>query len=682
MTGLTSHIAVCLDLARAISSTRTVEDIYLVALNALSGALETDRASILLFDADRVMRFKAYRGLSDAYRAAVEGHSPWTPDTTDAEPIVVSDVTADPSLVSLLPTFATEDIKAVVFVPLISHGRVIGKFMLYYRSPRSLSDAEIQLTTLIASHVAFAVERTRAETLARKSEERLRFALDAASMGTWDWDIRRGTVQWSDNLERLHGLPAGTFDGSFDSYQREVHPEDRDRVREALQRALAEGVPFDTEYRIVAPDGTVRWVEGKGVIDYEDGQPAHMAGVCIMTTRRKEAELARLASAEEANHLKDEFLATLSHELRTPLNAILGWVQVLEAVEPTPERVTRAIDIIGRNARQQAQLIEDILDVSRIITGKLSIERHPVNLSHVLDTIVTSAAPAAVSKNVRLQRIASGRLPSISGDSRRIQQVLGNVLNNAIKFTPEGGDVEIRCEDLGGTIEVRVRDTGAGIAPEFLPYIFDRFRQADSRSTRKHGGLGLGLAIARHLLEQHGGQIRAESDGPGAGTTMVIRLPAGGSPRVEAPIRDLVREKEPGDDPCADIRLDGVPVLVVDDQRDSRELFGALLERCGASVAVCESVTSALAHIRDISVDLIIADIAMPELDGYDLIQRVRQQREDVAAVAVSAYARPEDRRKALESGYDAFCPKPVDAAFFLHTIYSVMIAKGLTPDA
>ena len=277
------------------------------------------------------MRFKAFRGVSHAYRLAVAGYTPWKADSTDVDAIVVEDVTREPSLLPYLPAIRADGIAALSFIPLVHRGAVIGKFMLYSEVPRRLTLDELQLAGVIASQVAFAVARTRAEDQARRSEEHLRFALDAASMGTWDWDLVTQRVTWSDNLERLHGLPSGTFDGTFASYEREIHPDDRPRVLASAQRAITDGVPHDVEYRIVAPDGTVRWVEGKGRVEMSDGKPHSMSGVCIMATRRKEAELARLAASEETGRLKDEFLATLSHELRTPLNAILGWVQMLEA---------------------------------------------------------------------------------------------------------------------------------------------------------------------------------------------------------------------------------------------------------------------------------------------------------------------------------------------------------------
>jgi PAS domain S-box-containing protein len=662
---------VCLSLTRAIGKTRTLDEIHAAALDALAYGLGVERSSILLFDTDGVMRFKAARGISDDYRRAVEGHTPWTPDSVDPEPIVVRDVAADASLAAYLPTIAAEGIAAMTFIPLVSADRVIGKFMLYFDAPHGPDVDELDLAAVIAAQVAFAVERTRAEEKARRSEARLRFALDAASMGTWDWDLRTNAVQWSDNLHRVHGLPDGAFDGTFESYEREIHPEDREKVFASVQRALADGVPHDVEYRLVAPDGTVRWCEGKGRVEYQAGQPVAMSGVCMMVTRRKEAELARLATAEEASRLKDEFLATLSHELRTPLNAILGWTEMLRSGELPADRVRHAIDVISRNARLQAQLIEDILDVSRIITGKLELDRRPLAVPNLVETAIAAVQPAAEARQITFQTRLGDVLPVVEGDPKRLHQVLTNVLANAVKFSNERGRIEVQVDPGDEQIRIEVRDHGAGIAPEFLPHVFERFRQADSRSTRSYGGLGLGLAIARHLVELHGGAIQAESGGLGQGTTVIVSLPLGSdvtAGSVGVPGAARVAEN---------VRLDGRRVLVVDDQQDSCDLLAILLEQHGATVLACDSAGTAVERLRDDRVDLLIADIAMPEMDGYRLIRDVRRRGFELPAVAVTAYARPDDRRQALASGYSAYCAKPIDARVLLRTVHDLLAARS-----
>jgi PAS domain S-box-containing protein len=644
-------IKACLTLTRAMGRSRSAAEIYDAALDALESGLDVRRASVLLFDPDGVMRFKAFRGISDTYRAAVEGHTPWRPDSADAEAIWVPDVSADATLAVHASTFAREGIVGMAFIPLISLERVIGKFMLYFAAPTPRNEAAVQLACIIAAQVAFALDKMRSEDQARRSEARLRFALDAASMGTWDWDLKTNRVEWSDNLVRIHGLPDGSFDGTFDSYAREIHPDDRERVRASVQRALTEGAPHEVEYRIVAPDGVVRWCEGKGRVEYEDGRPVRMSGVCMMVTRRKEAELDRLAAAEETSRLKDEFLATLSHELRTPLNAILGWIQMVELGKLTPARTRQAIEVIGRNARLQARLIEDILDVSRIISGKLEIERETVSAHQFVDSVMAGIAPAADARGVLLEQRLSARLPAIQGDARRLHQVLNNVLANAVKFTPEGGTIVLRGDVVDRWVTLEVSDTGVGIAPDLLPFIFDRFRQGDSRSTRSYSGLGLGLAIARHLIELHGGEIAARSDGPGTGTTVTIRLPVGPEvvPRVETGARG------------GEGRLDGIDLLVVDDQQDSREMLVALLEGQGAAVVQGLSAESALELLGSRRVHLIIADIAMPRVDGYEFIRRLRAQGNQTPAIAVTAFARPDDRRRALLAGYSGYLAKPID---------------------
>lgn len=661
------HLSVCLSLMRSIARASAADAMYDHALDALEEAMGITRAAVLLFDDDGVMRFKAWRGLSAEYRRAVEGHTPWTPESPDPEPILVDDVTQEPSLSPYLPTIQAEGIGAMAFIPLTYAGTVIGKFMLYRNEPGMLAEEDLMCAQLVASEVAFAVVRTRAESQASRSESRLRFALDAASMGTWDWDIIAGTVRWSDNLERIHGLPPGTFDGTFESYAREIHPEDRERVMAAVNRALEDGVPYEVEYRLVAPDGTVRWAEGKGTAEMGPSGAVRMTGVCMIVTRRKEAELARLAAAEEASRLKDEFLAVLSHELRTPLNAILGWVQMLETGTLSPDRVRQAIAVIGRNATLQAQLIEDILDVSRIITGKLEVDRRPLQVSQLIEHVVSTALPAAHAKRITLTHTLPDCEHYIDGDSRRLQQVMSNVMSNALRFTPEGGRVDVGCQVIGDRVEVSITDSGEGIAPEFLPYVFDRFRQADSRSTRRHGGLGLGLAIARYLVEQHHGRISAHSEGAGKGTTIRLILPLRSAPVVESPAVQ-------GADPVVELRMDGVAVLVVDDHQDSRDLVAELCERCGAVVTRCDTAAAALNALGADPVGLLVADIAMPDMDGYALIQQTRRLQPSVPAIAVSAYVRDEDRVRALSAGFNAYCVKPLDTGAFLNAIRAVLL--------
>jgi PAS domain S-box-containing protein len=657
-------IAACLSLTRAISRASSDEDIYTASLDALAQMLDTSKAAILLFDADGVMRFKAWRNLSTAYRTTVEGHSPWAPDSPNPQTIVVSDVRTDSSLDGYQSAFAGERIGALAFIPLVSKSRVIGKFMLYYDEPRVLDEDERQLAEMIAAQVAFALARSKAETRLRLSDERLRFALEAAATGAWEMDLHSRTVTWSDGLYRLHGYETGSFDSGFDSYEQIIVVEDRERVRASINWAIEGARPYDIEYRVIGPDGVVQWVESKGRVEYEDGRAVRMTGICTAVTRRKQAELARLADAQEANQLKDQFLATLSHELRTPLNAILGWIQVLEHDISSPARVRHAADIVRRNAKLQAQLIEDILDVSRIMTGKLTIETQPLNVATLVDSALSGLLPSAALRQIQVSCDIPSTLATIDGDPRRLQQVLGNVISNAIKFTPEGGEVHLACEVSDRTLSLTVRDSGCGIAPELLPFVFDRFRQGDSGSTRQHGGLGLGLAIARHLIERHGGSIEAHSEGIGLGTTFVIRLPVLDN---QAPVESGRAAAGPV---TAD--LSGRKVLVVDDQEDSRELLVRLLHQYGASVRQCPSADSAFEALSSARFDLLVADIAMPDVDGYELIERVRHLRDSgrgIPAIAVTAYARNEDRDRALAAGYDGYCPKPLDAALFMSVI-------------
>jgi CheY-like chemotaxis protein/nitrogen-specific signal transduction histidine kinase len=367
--------------------------------------------------------------------------------------------------------------------------------------------------------------------------------------------------------------------------------------------------------------------------------------------------------AEEANRVKDEFLSTVSHELRTPLNAILGWTWLLSSGKLDDESRARAVATIERNARSQSQIIDDLLDVSRIITGKLRLQIEPVDLIQIIDAALDSIRPAADAKEIVIERRLDPGAAQAKGDPHRLQQIVWNLLSNAVKFTPRGGRVEVGLARWRSQTEIRVTDTGMGISPAFLSHVFDRFRQADSSSTRSHGGLGLGLAIVRHLVELHGGTVDARSDGDGRGATFLVRLPVPATTFTAAP------EPAPARAALADVasqELEGVNILLVDDEPDTREVMPAVLERFGARVSVAASAAEAMTLLQRSGADVLVADIGMPGEDGYSLIGRVRALTgsvRDLPAIALTAYAGEADRRRAMEAGFHLHLAKPVEPA-------------------
>ncbi len=413
----------------------------------------------------------------------------------------------------------------------------------------------------------------------------------------------------------------------------------------------------------------VQGLAGQAAITMDNARLFEAAHRARAQAEKAALEASRLyRQAEESSQLKEEFLATISHELRTPLNAILGWALMLRAGQVEAESVSRALDIIERNARAQAQLIDDLLDVSRIVTGKLRMEVRPSNPNQIIEGAIEAIQPAAEAKGVRIHKVIDTGVISISGDPIRLQQIVWNLLSNAIKFTPRGGRVQVRLERVNSHLEIIVSDTGQGISPEFLPHVFDRFRQAEQGTTRQHGGMGLGLAIVKNLVELHGGSVDAASPGRGEGSTFVVRLPVIAlyqaepkEDRVHPAARDLLPASE-----CAD-RLDGLKILIVDDEPDTRDLLKTGLENCGAEVLISGSVEEALKTIQANPPDVLISDIGMPVQDGYELIRKLRllpaESGGDVPAIALTAYARIEDRLHALRSGYQMHVPKPVELA-------------------
>ena len=417
---------------------------------------------------------------------------------------------------------------------------------------------------------------------------------------------------------------------------------------------------------------------------------ADRVAIAVEHSRLYEAEQQARLEAEAANRMKDEFLATLSHELRSPLNSILGWVSLLREGKLEQEAAARAMETVERSARAQNRLIGDLLDVSRIISGQLRLNVRTLEPSRVVEAAVEAVRPAADAKSVQLQVVLDPAAGPISGDSDRLQQIVWNLVSNAIKFTPKGGSATVKLERVGSHVEIIVSDTGDGISREFLPFVFDRFRQADSSSTRKQGGLGLGLAIVRHLVELHGGTVHADSEGPGSGSTFVVKLPMTMS-RADQLIEERIHPAVPLDKLTLECppQLMGLRVLVVDDEAGARDLVSAILAECEAEVKTAGSAEEALAILSDSSdwlPDVLISDIEMTERDGYELMRRVRtlppERGGRVPAVALTAYARVEDRMKALEAGFQMHVPKPVDPAELLTVLASVTgrLAKNTGP--
>jgi PAS domain S-box-containing protein len=393
------------------------------------------------------------------------------------------------------------------------------------------------------------------------------------------------------------------------------------------------------------------------------------------------AERAARSEAERVGRMKDEFLATLSHELRTPLSAILGWSQLLQHDTPDTEMLREGLEVIERNARVQTQLISDLLDMSRIISGKLRLDVEQVELASVVGAAIDSVRPSAEFKQIRLQKLLDPSAGPVSGDPNRLQQIIWNLLSNAIKFTPKGGKIEVLLKRIDSHVEINVSDTGQGISAEFLPHVFDRFRQADASTTRHQGGLGLGLAIVKQLVELHGGSISAKSSGEGRGSTFTVTLP------LAAAWHDPDRHQYPGrsdGQPVPDfddVVLEGTKILVIDDEPDARELIRRLLTDRRASVFVADSADRGLELLQSEHPDLILSDIGMPEKDGYEFIRAVRKlplnQGGRTPAVALTAFARSEDRTRAMMAGYQVHLSKPVEAQELIATVASLMGRTG-----
>ncbi|HEV2721025.1 MAG TPA: ATP-binding protein [Thermoanaerobaculia bacterium] len=812
-------------LTDALSRAATLDDVYGVALDALQSSLHVERAAILLFDENDFCGFVAWRGLSDEYRAAVNGHTPWRPDTPNAEPICVPDVLNDAPLAAYESVFRAEGIRALAFFPLIFRDRVLGKFMLYYDARHDFDPGEIELARTIAGQIAFGVARIRAEEALGRERERLSDLIMSVPGVVWETVGTPGVDQRvtfvSPSIEDLLGYPAEEWLKNPRFWDHVIVSEAPNAVHRMSLDIAASGKPAVHNFRMRTRDGRLIWTEVRVAAKRDNGVLV-LRGVTLDITARKAAEwrraflakasavlsqsldysttLAQLArlivsdfgdwcaidvvgddddlqrlvvehrdpakhdaaermlhyglaesaiaalkhlvesgeprffhqppgeyfesidptlrtlledlglaswivvplraagrtlgalsivsadparlygdedvsvamelgrhagyaidhahlyrQAQDANRAKDEFLATLSHELRTPMTATLGWAMLLRAGDTSPDNFDLAIETIERSTRAQAKLIDEILDVSRIVTGKLQLNVAPVNLQSVIEAAVDAVRPSIAAKGIALH-LDFARIEGVpTGDAERLQQVIWNLLSNSVKFTPSGGAITIRVDQpQHDGVRIAVSDTGQGIPRKLLPVIFERFRQGDSSTTRAYGGLGLGLAIVKNIVELHGGSVSASSDGEGRGATFTISLPV---TKASAALT-IANDTSP-------LSLAGLSVLLVEDDDDTRRMLAAALRSFGATVTAVGSADAALEALRAAAPNVVVSDIAMPGEDGFALMMKIRggaaERARNVPAVALTAYARAEDHERILGAGFACHLTKPVD---------------------
>lgn len=529
-------------LSAALSRADEVEEIVEAAMDGIIDAVSADRASVLLFDAEGVMRFRGWRGLSEAYRRAVDGHSPWTPSDVDARPITIGDAAADESLADLHDVVLDEGIRALAFIPLVSSGRLVGKFMVYYDRPRELTEQEMHVCETIGGHVAYAIERARTQRALREGEERLR----------------------------------------------------------------------------------------------------------------------------EADRRKDEFLATLGHELRNPLAPLHNMLQVMRRADLDAELLRRARDTMERQVEQLVRLVDDLLDVNRISRGEIRLRKERVELADLVSRTVQDVRSSGDEGAVEWEIALPQEPLHLDADPVRLSQVVDNLLRNARKYTGPGGRIRVAVERAAGHAVVRVRDTGVGIEAERLPRIFDMFyRSGAGADGAQAGGLGIGLALVKNLVELHEGEVEGYSAGPDRGSEFTVRLPLGeaaGRPPAEVPA-------EPEPEPPPSRRI-----LVVDDNRDAAHTLATLLEGGGHRVHVAFDGSEAIRAAEELELDVILLDIGLPELDGYEVARRIRAQspRRDLLLFALTGWSQEEDRRRSKEAGFDAHLVKPLDIAEFARLVRSM----------
>jgi len=537
-------------------------------------------------------------------------------------------------------------------------------------------------------------QQKRAEEATQALNERFRVMANSAPVLIWIADATKGrnwfNTRWLEYTGRTAEEEAGF------GWTQNVHPEDLARCLHEYGEGFDSREPFRSEYRIRRADGEFRWIieQANPRFEGEGGAFSGYIGTCVDITEGKQiqaeredtlrAERAAREEAERVGRLKDEFLATVSHELRTPLNAILGWATLLRRLAPGSEDHQRGLETIERNARVQGQIIADLLDMSRIISGKVQLDVQAIDLNEVINAALDAVRLSIEAKKLRLRVTLDAKAGRLRGDPARLQQVFWNLLTNAVKFTPARGRIDVVMERVNSHVEVTVEDTGIGIKPEFLAFVFDRFRQADSSTTRRHGGLGLGLSIVKHLVELHGGSVRVKSPGEGQGTTFVIALPISVVLTDDTGLHERTHFSDVDVSTLELPSLEGVRALVVDDQHDARVLICRLIEEHGGHCALAESAAEALKMLGEQDFNILVSDIGMPDVDGYELIRKVRSMKSgnvrNLPSIALTAYARADDRQRALLAGFQMRVSKPVEPRELIAGIASLLNLNARQP--
>jgi PAS domain S-box-containing protein len=557
-------------------------------------------------------------------------------------------------------------------------------------SPVRNSQGEIVGASKIARDIT---AQKRAEEILRVSNDRFRLMADSAPVLIWIADKAKSRIWfnkgWLDFTERSLEQELGF------GWTQNVHEDDLAHSLQTYGEGFDTQQAFRSEYRIRKAGGQARWIieQATPLFEGAGGAFSGFIGSCVDITESKQIQAEREESlksersarqeAERVGRVKDEFLATVSHELRTPLNAILGWATLLRRIQPGSEDHARGLETIERNARVQGQIIADLLDMSRIISGKVQLDVQSLDLNDVINAALDAVKLSVEAKRLRLRVTLDARAGRLRGDPGRLQQVFWNLLTNAVKFTPSGGRIDVVMERVNSHVEISVEDSGLGIKSDFLAFVFDRFRQADSSTTRRHGGLGLGLSIVKHLVELHGGSVRVKSPGEGQGSTFVVALPISVI-RTEDNLKAEHSAFSDVDVSTIELpNLAGARALVVDDEADARILICRLIEEQGGHCTLADSGADALRIMSEENVNILISDIGMPDFDGYQLIKKIRTldgSSRNLPAIALTAYARNDDRQRALLAGFQMHLSKPVEPRELIAGIASLLNLRPKAP--